>query len=881
MVLDESNKVESYVRGLPDSIQGSVMASKPKILQEPIELTNSLMDLKVHAFAARQADNKRRMDSNPRDDYVQQLPYKGQNIARAYTAGPRKKKEYVGTLPICNKCEYHHTRPCTAKCKNCKRIGHQTEDCRSLAVATNQRSLVVNQRTLTCFECGKQGHYRSKCPELKNRNRRNQDGSSEARRRVYALGGGETDQEPNNIADDIDTSCLTIHSSHPLALILGDPTSTVQTRSKLNKSSGAHAFVSHNEPKKISEALEDESWVDAMQDELLQFKIQKVWVLVDLPYGKKAIGTKWVYRNKNDERGVVVRNKASAFLYGKIDEEVYVSQPLGFLDPNQKVYKVVKALYGLHQAPRAWYATLSSFLLKNGYRRAASTPIETQKPLIKDEEASDVDVHLYRFTPKSFHLNSEYGEHILQDNPPTGRLSNFLVGGLISWPMQNAGQIVATSNTRSLEYVAALQAAVGKVLKIHTDDNVADLLTKAFDVSSFRGSLRRVTDGTEHPIPTLFILLVWTKFQYQPVQSWRVLLQKDIEGIPHTISCSNTTTDLSPRPSPTPIIPLIMSQKTTSGGESWRKVAKGESSVQRDPLFDTIHEDSVDHMEIKNAQDEGRTREMVDEDKEIDEIRLRMSSVDVFVTTRRELVTDRPIVSTDGSKISTDEHIEGTEVHIEGTEEHNEGTEEHIEGTEEQIESTDGQREGTEEKVESTDGQRKGTEDQTEEEIAAQATQTPTQTHTSIVFGDDETIAKFFQHESKPGSYRRKRKKDKWSDEDFSLLGLLKMRGLIKRINEKGVDLSKSEVIKEETKEEVQKESKEEESTRKRKLGTRKKMKSRKRRYIQNTSEDDSEKENDELRLHLKIAPDEEKEVDYEILDRKYLSKNGDEYVLN
>ncbi|GJR18987.1 putative ribonuclease H-like domain-containing protein [Tanacetum coccineum] len=168
---------------------------------------------------------------------------------------------------------------------------------------------------------------------------------------------------------------------------------------------------------KISEALEDESWFDAMQEELLQFKIQKVWILVDLPYGKKAIRTKWVYRNKKDERGIVVRNKASAFLYGTIDEEVYVSQPPGFVDPKfpKKVYKVVKALYGLHQAPRAWYATLSTFLLKSGYRRGtidktlfikkdmndiivktASTPIETQKPLVKDEEASDVDVHLYR-----------------------------------------------------------------------------------------------------------------------------------------------------------------------------------------------------------------------------------------------------------------------------------------------------------------------------------------------------------------------------------------------------------------------------------------------------------------------------------------------------
>ncbi|GKG49223.1 hypothetical protein Tco_0515675, partial [Tanacetum coccineum] len=86
----------------------------------------------------------------------------------------------------------------------------------------------------------------------------------------------------------------------------------------------------------------------------------------------------------------------------------------------------------------------------------------------------------------------------------------------------------------------------------------------------------------------------------------------------------------------------------------------------------------------------------------------------------------------------------------------------------------------------------------------------------------------------------------------------------------KGVDLSKSEVIKEENKEEVKEEDKDEESTTKRKLGTRKKTKSRKRRYIQNTSEDDSNKENDELKLHLTIVPDEEKEVDYEILDRYF-----------
>ncbi|GKF11484.1 hypothetical protein Tco_0049410, partial [Tanacetum coccineum] len=132
-----------------------------------------------------------------------------------------------------------------------------------------------------------------------------------------------------------------------------------------------------------------------------------------------------------------------------------------------------------------------------------------------------------------------------------------------------------------------------------------------------------------------------------------------------------------------------------------RKKAKGESSVQRDPLFD------------------------VDEDKEFDEDRLSTEDV---VSTDKEGVrtdsTDRPIVSTDGSKVSTDEQVEGTE-------EHNESTEEIFEGSEEQ-------REGTEEKVESTARQIEGTEDQTKEEIASQ---TSTKTPTSMIFGDDETIA--------------------------------------------------------------------------------------------------------------------------------------------
>nr|GFB22236.1 uncharacterized mitochondrial protein AtMg00810-like [Tanacetum cinerariifolium] len=180
-----------------------------------------------------------------------------------------------------------------------------------------------------------------------------------------------------------------------------------------------------------------------MQEELLQFKMQKVWVLVDLP--------------KMDVK--------SAFLFGTIEEEVYVCQPPRYEDPDypDKVYKVVKALYGLHQAPRAWYDTLANYLLENSFQRgkidqtlfikkqrafeklmkdkfqmsligeltfflglqvkhkqdgifisqdkcvakilrkfgltdekSASTPIDTEKPLLKDSDGEDVDVHTYR-----------------------------------------------------------------------------------------------------------------------------------------------------------------------------------------------------------------------------------------------------------------------------------------------------------------------------------------------------------------------------------------------------------------------------------------------------------------------------------------------------
>ncbi|GJU61433.1 putative ribonuclease H-like domain-containing protein [Tanacetum coccineum] len=290
-----------------------------------------------------------------------------------------------------------------------------------------------------------------------------------------------------------------IHKDHPIDNVIGDVKSSVQTRRIIKPTSEqgflsdvyeqkTHdtlstclyaCFLSQIEPTSIVKALSNSSWVEVMQEELLQFKLQQVWILVDLLNGKKAIGTKWVFRNKKDERGIVIRNKARLVTQGHRQEEGIdyeeVFAPVARieairlflayasfmdLDHPDKVYKVVKALYGLHQAPRAWYETLANYLLGNGFKRgkidqtlfikkqkgdilrvqlyaddiifgstnkelctgfeklmkdnqdkyvaeilkkfnysdvkSASTPVDLEKPLVKDGDVDDVDVHLYR-----------------------------------------------------------------------------------------------------------------------------------------------------------------------------------------------------------------------------------------------------------------------------------------------------------------------------------------------------------------------------------------------------------------------------------------------------------------------------------------------------
>nr|GFA38002.1 putative reverse transcriptase domain-containing protein [Tanacetum cinerariifolium] len=128
-------------------------------------------------------ENKKKQDDN--NNQAQQQTLKKQGVAIAYSTGPGERKEYAGTLPLCNKFKFHHNGQCTVMCVNYKRVGHLTRDCRS-PVATN------NHRNPTCYQCGNQGHYRSDCSELKNQDHVNQARCIGARGMVHALEGGET-----------------------------------------------------------------------------------------------------------------------------------------------------------------------------------------------------------------------------------------------------------------------------------------------------------------------------------------------------------------------------------------------------------------------------------------------------------------------------------------------------------------------------------------------------------------------------------------------------------------------------------------------------------------------------------------------------------------
>ncbi|GJU49521.1 retrovirus-related pol polyprotein from transposon TNT 1-94 [Tanacetum coccineum] len=254
--------------------------------------------------------------------------------------------------------------------------------------------------------------------------------------------------EKKNIKNDIEDENLEIDEvvnikesrNHPLENVIGNLNQRT-LRSQAQNQSNFFCFISNIEPKNVNEALTDKSWIIAMQEELNQFVENDVWELIAQPKNMKIIGTKWVFRNKLDENGIVSRNKArlvaqgynqqegidydetyspvpilesikillatacaldykifqmdvkSAFLNGFINEEVYVAQPPGLIDFEKldHIYKLKKALYGLKQAPKAWYDRLNDFLIKHEYKMG----MVDNTLFTKKKSSNLIIVHIY------------------------------------------------------------------------------------------------------------------------------------------------------------------------------------------------------------------------------------------------------------------------------------------------------------------------------------------------------------------------------------------------------------------------------------------------------------------------------------------------------
>nr|GEU92641.1 hypothetical protein [Tanacetum cinerariifolium] len=175
--------------------------------QDAVRIANNLMDQKLKGYAVKNIENKRRFDNKSRDNRGQQQPFKRQNVnvqnvARAYRVGRFfERKAYAGKLPYCNKYRMHHEGPCTVKCGNYKRVSHMTRDCKAAVAATAQRAPVGNQTGVTCYECGRKGHYKSECPKLRNQYHENKIGNKtgniKAKARAYVIGGGGASPNSN------------------------------------------------------------------------------------------------------------------------------------------------------------------------------------------------------------------------------------------------------------------------------------------------------------------------------------------------------------------------------------------------------------------------------------------------------------------------------------------------------------------------------------------------------------------------------------------------------------------------------------------------------------------------------------------------------------
>ncbi|GKB83533.1 uncharacterized mitochondrial protein-like protein, partial [Tanacetum coccineum] len=216
-------------------------------------------------------------------------------------------------------------------------------------------------------------------------------------------------QQVNTASLDLNTGSLELNAAGPLVSIassyeednteeepevdLGNITNSYIVLTTPNTRIHKDHPIVNIEPTSIAKALSDSTYVEAMQEELLQFKRQQVWILVDLPNGKKAIGTKWVFRNKKDERGIVI-SKELCTGFEKVMKDKFQMSSIGELTFFRGL-QVKQKEDGIFISQDKYVAEI---LKKFNYSdvKSALTPIDLEKPLVKDGDADDVDVYLYR-----------------------------------------------------------------------------------------------------------------------------------------------------------------------------------------------------------------------------------------------------------------------------------------------------------------------------------------------------------------------------------------------------------------------------------------------------------------------------------------------------
>ena len=359
-------------------------------------------------------------------------------------------------------------------------------------------------------------------------------------------------------------------TSHPKDKILGDISQGVATRSSLKNVWNNLAFLSQIEPKNFKDAENDEFWILAMQEELNQFERSDVWELVPRPSTQSVIGTKWVFRNKRDEHGVIVRNKArlvaqgynqeegidyeetfapvarlesirmllafashkefilyqmdvkSAFLNGYIVEEVYVEQPPGFQDHKYPdyVFKLKKALYGLKQAPRAWYDRLSKFLLQNGFSIGKVDTTLFTKTKGVDLIIVQIYVDDIIFGSTNVSLCEEFSKcmHSEFEMSMMGELNYFL--GLQIKQTKEGIFINQAKYVKDLlkkfdfEGMKPLSTPMSSSIKIDEDEN-----GKAVDITKYRGMIGSLLYLTASRPDIMYSVCLCARYQSNPKES--------------------------------------------------------------------------------------------------------------------------------------------------------------------------------------------------------------------------------------------------------------------------------------------------------------------------------------------------------------------------